>query len=286
MSEINRDRLVRDKIYDSVFCDLFKDPANLLKAYQALHPEDLTTTVDDITDVTLKAVFLDQMYNDLGFMVGDRCILLLEAQSSWAPNIAVRSLMYLAESFHQYLLKTSQNYYSGKAVQLPKPELYVLYTGDTRHNEKEISLADVHWGGDSSALDVRVKVLRKDDPQSILTQYIRFTEIFKEQRRLYGKTQQAVITTIDECISNDVLKAYMQERRTEVQGIMMSLFDDESIITMFENSKIAEGREEGREAERLSSIRSLMETMKLTAVQAMDALKIPAEERKLLAARL
>ncbi len=39
----------------------------------------------------------------------------------------------------------------------------------------------------------------------------------------------------------------MQDRRTEVQSIMMTLFDNESIITMFENSKIAEGRAEGME---------------------------------------
>ena len=40
------------------------------------------------------------------------------------------------------------------------------------------------------------------------------------------------------------------------------------------------GIEQGAEKERLSSIRSIMETMQLTAEQAMDALKIPVKDRK------
>lgn len=75
------------KIYDSVFTDLFSDPKNQLKAYQALHPEDTQATVDDIQDVTLKAIMLNQMYNDLGFTVGNRLIILVEDQSSWSESM-------------------------------------------------------------------------------------------------------------------------------------------------------------------------------------------------------
>ena len=46
------------------------------------------------------------------------------------------------------------------------------------------------------------------------------------------------------------------------------------------NDLIEEGREEGREEEKLSSIRNLMETMKLTTQQAMDALKISASDQQ------
>lgn len=42
----------------------------------------------------------------------------------------------------------------------------------------------------------------------------------------------------------------------------------------------AAGLTEGQEAERLASIRKLMETMEWTAEQAMDALKIPMDERE------
>ena len=45
-----------------------------------------------------------------------------------------------------------------------------------------------------------------------------------------------------------------------------------------------EGYDEGKESERVSSIRNLMETLNLSAKQAMDALKIPASEQEKYAA--
>ena len=48
----------------------------------------------------------------------------------------------------------------------------------------------------------------------------------------------------------------------------------------------AEGVAEGKENERLSNIRSLMETMNLSSQQAMNALKIPASEQKKYEAKL
>ena len=41
-----------------------------------------------------------------------------------------------------------------------------------------------------------------------------------------------------------------------------------------------EGYNEGKETERLNTIRNLMATLNLTAQQAMDAMKIPISEQK------
>ena len=54
---------------DSVFRDLFENPTYLLQLYQALHPEDTEVTEEQISRVTIQNVLLDQMYNDLGFVV-------------------------------------------------------------------------------------------------------------------------------------------------------------------------------------------------------------------------
>ncbi len=53
----------------------------LFQLYQALHPEDTDTTEDDLTDIRLKNILVDDLYNDLGFSVGERLIILVEAQS-------------------------------------------------------------------------------------------------------------------------------------------------------------------------------------------------------------
>ena len=111
---------------DSVFLDLFQNKSYLLKLYQTLHPEDTTATEDSLTDVTITNILTDNLYNDLGFIVNDKLMILVEAQSTWTMNILVRALLYLAQSYHEYFQRTSQDYYKSKKVKMPKPELYVI----------------------------------------------------------------------------------------------------------------------------------------------------------------
>ena len=149
--------------------------------------------------------------------------------------------MYLGETYENFLLQSGQNFYGETPVTLPKPELYVVYTGDKEHTEKEISIAETHWNGDNSVLDVKVKVFYGDNTDKILSQYIAFTKVFKEKRKAFGATEEAVQRTIDECINRNILKDYFESKRTEVINIMMALYNKELIQTMYGNSKKAEG---------------------------------------------
>ncbi len=56
---------------NSVFLDLFQDKKNLLKLYKTLHPEDTDATEDTLDIVTIDNVLTDNLYNDLGIMVGN-----------------------------------------------------------------------------------------------------------------------------------------------------------------------------------------------------------------------
>ena len=118
------------KIRDSVFTNLFQEKKYLLQLYKALHPEDTEVTEDEIADITLKHVLVDADYNDLGFSVGDRLMVLVESQSTWTMNIIIRALMYLMQTYHDYFRRTKQNLYGSKKVKMPKPELYVIFTGE------------------------------------------------------------------------------------------------------------------------------------------------------------
>ncbi len=72
---------------NSVFLDLFQNKSNLLKLYQTLHPEDTTATESSLTDITIENVLTDNLYNDLGFIVNNKLMILVEAQSTWTMNI-------------------------------------------------------------------------------------------------------------------------------------------------------------------------------------------------------
>ncbi len=115
---------------NSVFLDLFQNKRYLLKLYKTLHPEDEAATEDSLTDVTITNVLTDNLYNDLGFIANNKLMILVEAQSTWTVNILVRILLYLAHSYHEYFQRTCQHYYKSRKVKMPKPELYVIFTGN------------------------------------------------------------------------------------------------------------------------------------------------------------
>lgn len=146
--------------------------------YLALHPEDTDVTEDDLTDITIENVLVNDLYNDLGFRVGDKLIILVEAQSTWSPNILIRSLLYVATTYQQYVL---------------------------------------------------------------------FTKVYDEQRKLYGRTQKTIEETIRISKERNVLKAYLESREKEVVTMMMTLFDHEKIMKNHDANIYREATERANE---------------------------------------
>ena len=235
------------EIKSDVFTDLFSAPKNMFKLYQEFHPEDKTATVDDVKLVTLTNVLADNMYNDLGFRVGDRLIILVEHQSTWTENIVVRIFLYVAQSIKDFIDEQKLNLYSGKKVKLPKPEAYVVYTGDKPSCPEVLSLNDLFWDGDKNyTVDVRVKVIRDGKKGDILDQYIVFTRVLAEQIKIHGKTVKAIKETIRICKERNILKEYLESRESEVVTIMNALYDQKEILERYVNEERQEAREEGR----------------------------------------
>ena len=231
---------------NSVFLDLFQDKKNLLKLYKTLHPEDTEATEDTLDIVTIDNVLTDNLYNDLGIMVGNnRLLLLLEAQASWTVNILIRVLLYLAQSYHEYFERTSQSLYKSKKVKMPKPELYVIFTGNKGRKPDKISLSKEFFEGADIDIEVKAKVIYESDTDDIINQYIIFCKVFNEQTKQHGMTQKAVTETIRICKDRNVLREYLAQREKEVVTIMMSLFDEEQIMKSFIRS---EGHEAAQES--------------------------------------
>ena len=234
---------------NSVFLDLFQNKSYLLKLYKTLHPEDTTATEDSLTDVTITNVLTDNLYNDLGFIVNNKLMILVEAQSTWTVNILVRILLYLAQSYHEYFQRTSQDYYKSKKVKMPKPELYVIFTGNKGRKPDKISLSKEFFEGADIDIEVKAKVIYESDTDDIINQYIIFCKVFNEQIKEHGMTKHAVTETIRICKDRNVLREYLAQREKEIVTIMMSLFDEEQIMKSFIRS---ERHDEAREtAERM-----------------------------------
>ncbi len=246
------------------------------------------------------------MYNDLGFMVRDRLVVLVEAQSTWTVNIIIRCLEYITQTYNEYIVGTEQDIFSTKKISIPKPELYVLYTGNRKNVPDKITLSEEFFGGDEIDLNVTVHILHTGRDHDIIEQYIIFTQIFNEQIGTYGYKRKAVEETVRICMDKDVLKEYMNDRRTEVFDIMMALFDEEFIYKTAMKHRLRdaeeqgmkqgmekgrqegmkEGRQEGMKEGIVSSIKNLMLNMTMTFEQASAALGIPIEEQPKYAAMI
>ena len=230
---------------DSIFRDLFENPKYLLQLYQVLHPEDRKVTEDQISSVTIQNVLLDQMYNDLGFVVKERLLLLVEAQSTWSKNIVIRVLLYLANTWKEYIQNKKLNIYGSGGMLLPKPELYVIYTGERKERPEWIFLSEEFFPGQECFVDVKVRMLYDGKEGDILNQYVTFTKIYNEQVKEYGRTKEAVLETIRICKNRKILKEYLESREKEVVDIMMTLFDQEYAVERYGDEKKAEGKAEG-----------------------------------------
>ncbi len=231
---------------DSVFTSLFREPKYLLQLYQALHPEDHEATEDSIKNVTITNVLLDQYYNDVGFQIGEKIVILVEQQSSWSINIVVRCLLYLAQTYQEYFESTKQNVYGSKKLELPKPEMYVIYTGNRKTRPEYLYLSKEFFGGDDSVLDVKVKMIYDGKEGDIINQYVAFTKIYNEQVKLHGRTREAVLETIRICKDQNVLSEYLSGREKEVVDIMMTLFNEEYILKTYVESREKEAFEKAK----------------------------------------
>lgn len=236
----DRENLIKHTVKDSVFSDIFGTKKYLLQLYQSLHPEDKGTREEDLKNITIKNILINGLYNDLGFQVGERVIILVESQSSWTMNIIVRALLYLAQTYQDYLDAQGQDLYGSKKVSLPKPELYVIYTGERKGKPEYVSLSDEFFGGQESALEVSIRMLYGDNGNDIVGQYVTFTKVYSEQRKVYGRTKEAILETIRICKDKDILREYLESRESEVLDMMMTIFDDETIMRNHIRSQRAE----------------------------------------------
>ncbi len=263
---LDNKKIIKRNVKDSVFTNLFQDTKYIVELYKALHPEADYVTEDMIEIVTLKNILTDSLYNDLGFMIDQRLIVLVEAQSTWTVNIIIRGLMYLVQTYQDYIEKEELNIYSSKKLEIPKPELYVIYTGDKKVEEKEISLSEEYFGGDTTALDVRVKVITDSREGDIINQYVMFTHILNEQVKNHGRTKEAIDETIKICKDRNILKEYLSRHESEVHDIMFSLYDDEQIQKAMMREAHKEGIKEGRMEGRMEGIDAMIANMRKAGI--------------------
>ena len=240
-----KSKVVKRNVKASVFTHLFSIEKYRRELYLCFHPRDGDVHSKDIREYTLSSVFTSIQDTDLGILVRDTLLILVEAQSTWTYNILPRMLEYLAESYNRYIIDTNQNIYGTKKIILPKTELYVLYTGSKSIKETEISLKDIFFDGYSS-IDIRVNIITLKNSSKIMNEYIKFSKIVDKNNKKYDYTKESIIKTFDECIAKNILREYLSEYKKEVYNIMIYSIDHQKLATeMYKRELRAEAIKEG-----------------------------------------
>lgn len=274
-----QENIIKHNLKDSVFTNLFSRSEYLLQLYQTLHPEDLEITENDLSTVTINNLITNGIHNDLGFTVRDASIHLIEAQSTWSSNIVFRELEYIIKSYRKYLEDTDQNKYSTKKLHLPRPELYVIYTGDKAGKPEYLHLKDLFVSKGFTSIDLSVKILYYEGGKDIISQYAAFAMIYDRQRKSTDDLRLAVKETIRVCKNGDILKAYLEEHESEVEDIMLGFYDPEEEMREYVRCEVAHAKKEAFTQSKADSVCALMETMNISQEAAIKALGISGDEK-------
>ena len=269
--------ILKRNVKSSVFTHLFSISKYKKELYVSLHPKDKDIDVKDIKTYTLSSIFTNIQINDLGLLVKDTLLVLVEAQSTWTLNILPRMIEYIGESFNRYVLETNQNIYGTKKVDLPKPELYVLYTGIKTIKDKSISFKKEFFNS-KCPIDVKVNVITLNNSSKVVKEYIRFAKLLDTNTKKYGYTKKSINETIDYCIEKNILREYLLEYKKEVYNIMTSVYDQKTATEMYERSLRAEGMQQGIQQGSISIVLNMFKQKLIDIATATKALNMTESE--------
>ena len=249
--QLYRKRSVRRDYKDTVFRMLFNDKKELLALYNAVNGTHYNNP-DDLQITTLEGAIYMQMKNDMSFIL-ELHLELYEHQSTVNPNLPLRYLFYIAKVFEELVI--GKDLYARTLIRLPAPRFITFYNGVERQPERLIrKLSEAYSvSGETVNLELQVVQLNINDGFNeelkqncpTLRQYMQYVDRVRENRKTMP-LEQAVERSVEDCISEGILKEFLLKNKAKVVSMSIFEYDDEQHKkTVFEEGR-AEGREEGR----------------------------------------
>jgi predicted transposase YdaD len=279
---------------DSVFSFLFSDPETLRELYGALEGVRLGADIP-ITINTLSDVIFKEQINDLSFMVDNRLVILIEHQSTFNPNMALRLLIYIGRVYEK--LFDRKTLYTSKKLKVPQPEFIVLYNGTAPYPDRQIlNLSDmfekVEYLRDcadrSPALELRVKVynINQGHNKAIIEKcrqlewYSIFIAKVREYKADTGDDEKAMKLAVIYCIENNILKEFLEAHASEVMNMLLTEWNTVEYGEVQREEGREEGLEEGREEGRKMVLELMEQGYTPEQIRAqLASMKTPARRR-------
>lgn len=270
---------VRRSYKDSLFRMIFRGKEELLSLYNAVNgsnyenPERLkVTTIEDVLYMGIK--------NDASFLIDDY-LNLYEAQSTWNPNMPLRSFLYIASLYQGYIAENDLDIYSGRQIKLPTPKILIFYNGtEERAEVQRLRLSDSFIKREACgyALECMVTVLNINygynkkimEGCRKLYEYAYLVEEIRKGIRTGLPLGEATDAAVEICIKENILAEFLRKHRAEVKKVILTEYNEElhirteKEISFVEGEKAGrikgreEGIREGSKAERIKFIRNLL----------------------------
>ena len=238
---------------DTLFRMLYRNKKRLLSLFNAVNGTHYDNP-DDLTITTLEGVLYLGMKNDVSCII-DMMMQLYEHQSTVNPNMPLRNLFYVSDLLQKYIYEEGLDIYSRKQIKIPTPKFVVFYNGDEEQPErKEIRLSNAFSAntGETNmelvALQININKGQNEELKAAcktLQEYAEFTERAREHRKEM-ELEDAIRTTIDECIRDGILKDFLLKNKAEVYHMCLYEFDVELHERVLREEEREEGRIEGR----------------------------------------
>lgn len=243
-----------------MFAELFGQKEAALNLYNAINGTAYTST-EDLEITTLSDVIYMTMKNDLSFMIGFT-MNLYEHQSTFNPNMPLRGLSYFARLYESYVRKNDLDIFSSTLLKLPKPQYIVFYNGLSDEPERrELRLSDCFEDdGRENHLEVKAVMLNINlgynrqlmEKCRLLYEYAVFVDTVRKYIKDGAEIKNAIEQAINICISNDILKEFLERNREGVVNMMLTEYNQE----LHEKNLIERGIEQG--ADRMSHLTRLL----------------------------
>lgn len=238
---------------DTLFRMLFRDKERLLSLFNAVNgthyddPEELVIT-------TLEGALYLGMKNDVSCMI-DMMMQLYEHQSTVNPNMPLRNLFYVSDLLQKYIYEEGLDIYPRKQIKIPTPKFVVFYNvAEEQPERKEICLSKA-FAANTGEINLELVVLQlninkgKNEELKEICQTLQEYAEFTERVRIHRKEmplEDAIRTTIDECIRDGILKEFLLKNKAEVYHMCLYEFDVELHERVLREEEREEGVQEGK----------------------------------------
>ena len=249
---------------DSAFCLLFSEPKRAVELYNAISGENLPLDTE-LTYTTLRNVLYMDRNNDLGFVINNRHLVLVECQSTVNENIPLRCLGYLSRTLEN--LTDRRKMYGSKLVQIPAPEFYVFYVGRENWDVQKLRLSNAFLENpkeNSVELVVNLINLNYNEDTEILKRspslrgYSKLLFYIREEMRLNGNDLSlAIKSAVQKCKDEGLLSEFLEDHSSEVTEMIMDGISVEEFAEIRAEERAEEAYAKGEQAAILETARKM-----------------------------